>query len=233
MQRQDAALERLEATIGHVFADRRLLELALTHLSAVKPADARHLSNQRLEYLGDKVLGLVVAALLYRSFPYAEEGELSRRLAAMVRRESCAAVAREWDLGPLLRLGTGEMQTGGRDKDAILADAAEAVIGAVFADAGYEAAVGVVTRTWEARMHAPARSLRDAKTRLQEWAQGRGLPTPVYREVARSGPDHALVFTVAAEVAGLDPAEGQGSSKRLAEQEAARLFLQREGVAHE
>ncbi len=222
----------LETSLGHPFTDFGLLERALTHLSAVKPADARHLSNQRLEFLGDRVLGLAVTSMLYKSFPYAEEGELSRRLAELVRRETCAAVARDWKLGSQLNLGTGEAQSGGRDKDAILADACEAIIGAVFIDAGFEAASLLVERTWRPRMLSPARPLRDAKTRLQEWAQGHGLATPVYREVARSGPDHQPLFVIAAEIAGLEPAEGQGASKRLAEQEAAQIFLKREGLEH-
>lgn len=179
------------------------------------------------------MLGLAVTAMLYEAFPYAEEGELSRRLAELVRRETCAAVAREWRLGERLTLGLGEEQTGGRDKDAILADACEAIIGAVFLDAGFEAASALVARTWRRRMLAPSRPLRDAKTCLQEWAQGKGFATPVYREVARSGPDHQPVFVIAAEIVGLDPAEGQGPSKRLAEQEAARAFLNREGIGHD
>jgi ribonuclease-3 len=231
--RTDTALTGLESTLDYRFGDQALLERALTHLSAVKPADARHLSNQRLEFLGDRVLGLAVTAMLYRAFPFAEEGELSRRLAELVRRETCAAVAHDWALGPRLMLGPGEAQSGGRGKDAILADACEAVIGAVFLDGGFEAAAAMVERFWRPRMLAPNRPLRDAKTRLQEWAQGQGLPTPVYRETARSGPDHAPVFVIAAEVDGLAPQEGRGASKRLGEQDAARNFLAREGIAHD
>jgi len=223
----------LETRIGYRFNDVALLERALTHLSAVKPADARHLSNQRLEFLGDRVLGVVVAAMLYRQFPRAEEGDLSRRLAELVRRETCADVAREWDLGGAMRLGPGELNSGGRDKDAILADACEAVLGGVYVDGGFEAARELVERYWQPRMLAPLRPLRDAKTRLQEWAQARGLPAPVYREIARSGPDHAPVFTIAAVIEGLGEASGAGASKRVAEQEAALGLLGQQGVRHD
>jgi ribonuclease-3 len=228
----DRALAELETTLGYVFTDQALLQRALTHLSAVKPADARHLSNQRLEFLGDRVLGLAVTAMLYRAFAYAEEGELSRRLAELVRRETCAAVAHDWGLGPRMMLGQGEAQSGGRGKDAILADACEAVIGAVFLDGGFEAAAAMIETFWRPRMLAPSRPLRDAKTRLQEWAQGQGLATPVYREAARSGPDHAPIFVIAVEVEGLPPQDGRGASKRLGEQDAARNFLEREGIEH-
>jgi ribonuclease-3 len=168
--------------------------------------------------------------MLYRAFPKGDEGELSRRLADLVRRESCADVAREIDLGAALRLGNSESNAGGRRRTAILADVCEALIGAVFVDGGYPAAAALIERLWHDRMVTPARPLRDPKTMLQEWAQGRGLATPAYREVERTGPHHNPEFRVAVDVAALQPAEGKGRSKRAAEQAAAAAMLTREGV---
>jgi ribonuclease-3 len=176
------------------------------------------------------VLGLVVSDMLYRAFPKADEGELSRRLADLVRRESCADVARSLELGAVIKLGTSEANAGGRVRLAILADVCEALIGAVFIDGGYPAAAAMIERLWSERMRTPARPLRDAKTVLQEWAQARGLPTPSYREVERTGPHHDPEFRVAVALPDLDPAEGIGRSKRAAEQAAAAAMLAREGV---
>ncbi len=218
---------RLEAVLGHRFADQGLLATALTHMSA---EESRLASYQRLEFLGDRVLGLSVAELLFRHFPQSEEGNLSRRLADLVRKETCAEVAEGWNLGQFMRLGEGEILGGARKNKAILADACEAIIGAVFIDGGYEAARALVERAFGERMLKPIRPLRDAKTALQEWAQGRGYPTPTYSERGRSGPDHAPVFVVAAKITGLADAEARGPSKRLAEQAAAEAFLRREGL---
>jgi ribonuclease-3 len=221
----------LQARIGHFFGDPSLLERALTHVSAL-PAQAprRADSYQRLEFLGDRVLGLCVSAMLLETFPEAEEGELSRRLADLVRKETCADVARDWGVGAVLRLGDGEAQTGGAKKSAILGDICESILGAVFLDAGYGAAEALVRRFFSEKMRNPARPLRDPKTALQEWAQARGLPTPVYRQVARSGPDHAPVFLIEVMIHGFEPTTAEGSSKRFAEQASARQFLEREGV---
>ncbi|MDB5650536.1 MAG: ribonuclease [Hyphomicrobiales bacterium] len=220
----------LEGAIGHNFADPELLRRALTHVSAVPADTARSETYQRLEFLGDRVLGLAVCDMLCTAFPDAAEGELSRRLADLVRKESCAEVAIDWGVGVHLRLGEGEAQTGGRRKTAILGDVCEAIIGAVYLDAGFEVARDVVVRAWTARMNAPKRPLRDAKTALQEWAQARGRPTPLYREVSRSGPAHAPVFVIGVEIDGFEPAEASGHSKRIAEQAAAEAFMIREGV---
>ena len=221
----------LQARIGHVFADASLLERALTHVSAL-PAQAQRRADsyQRLEFLGDRVLGLTVSDMLYETFPEAEEGELSRRLADLVRKETCADVARGWGVGSVLRLGEGEAQTGGANKSAILGDICESLLGAVFLDAGYGAAEALVRRFFSEKMRNPVRPLRDPKTALQEWAQARGLPTPVYRQVGRSGPDHAPVFSIEVGVNGFEPALAEGSSKRFAEQASAQNFLEREGV---
>ncbi len=227
-----AALDALEARIGHVFIDRALLEKALTHISALPAASVHRIdSYQRLEFLGDRVLGLAVSHMLYEAFPAAEEGELSRRLADLVRKDTCAEIARLWELSDVLRLGEGEAQTGGARKKAILGDICESVLGAVFLDGGFEAAQQVVRRNFETRMRSPGRPLRDAKTLLQEWAQARGLPTPVYKQIARSGPDHAPSFGIEVAVQGFESEKAEGSSKRLAEQASAQKFLAREGVA--
>jgi ribonuclease-3 len=225
----------LESYIGHTFADQALLERALTHISAVTGASPQNRSGsyQRLEFLGDHVLGLVVSDMLYRAYPRANEGELSQRLADLVRKETCAEVGREMDLGPQLKLGASESHAGGRARVTILGDACEALIGAVFLDGGYEAAQKMIERFWKDRMDRPLRSLRDSKTMLQEWAQARGLPTPSYNELSRTGPQHNPKFKVAVTLPNRLPAEGVGNSKRAAEQAAAAVMLSREGVATE
>jgi ribonuclease III len=224
------SLSALEERIGYRFAEPKLLEHALTHVTGVTGGRKRTDSYQRLEFLGDHVLGLVISELLFHSFPKAEEGELSRRLADLVCKDACAEAAIAMDLGPHIRLGTSEAQSGGRKKRAMLADVCEAVIGAAFLDGGYEAASQLIDRYWRERMLEPHRPLRDPKTMLQEWAQGRGLPPPAYRETERRGPDHKPVFNVSVELPGIDPAEGKGASKRDAEQAAAAVLLAREGV---
>jgi ribonuclease-3 len=231
---KDRTKERaaLEERIGHSFADKELLDRALTHISALS-GGSRANSYQRLEFLGDHVLGLVVSEMLFQAFPRANEGEMSRRLADLVRKEACADVAREIDLGPALRLGSSEAGAGGRSRATILADACEALVGAVFIDGGYNAAQKLIERYWKARMLSPARPLRDPKTILQEWAQARGLPTPEYREVSRTGPHHKPKFKVAVVLQNREPAEGMGNSKRSAEQAAAAAMLSREGIATE
>jgi len=233
MKRKVAGRAELEARIGFAFVDATLLDRALTHISALSGCVSRTGSYQRLEFLGDHVLGLAVSDLLYRAFPHAEEGELSRRLADLVRKETCAQVARAMDLGPAINLGAPDSRTDGRLRTTILADVCEALIGAVFLDGGYAPAAALVERFWRQRMLDPTGPLRDPKTFLQEWAQGRGMPAPSYREVERSGPDHDPQFRVAVELAGREPAEGRGRSKRAAEQAAAAAMLAREGVSME
>ena len=220
----------LEGRIGYRFNDPALIERALTHVSGLSGPRNPVGSYQRLEFLGDHVLGLVISEMLFTAFPRANEGELSRRLADLVRKDACAAVARAIDLGAALKLGGSEVQAGGRYRTTILGDACEALIGAVFLDGGYAAAAALVDRLWRERMIAPTRPLRDPKTILQEWAQGRGLPTPTYRELARTGPHHDPEFRVAVELPDRPPAEGLGRSKRAAEQAAAAAMLEREGV---
>jgi ribonuclease-3 len=221
----------VEEQIGHVFADSALLTTALTHVSALKnPAD-RWGSYQRLEFLGDHVLGLIVSDMLFKAYPNADEGELSKRLADLVRRETCAAVAEGMGLFDAIKLGAvGAGDASDRLRKSVLGDICEAVIGAVYLDGGYPAAQKMVARAWADRMKKPMRALRDPKTVLQEWAQGKGLPTPTYREVERTGPHHSPQFRVAVELPGMVIAEGVGSTKRAAEKAAASALLIREGV---
>ena len=228
-KRPSVSPRALEKTIGYRFKDGALLDRSLTHISAAGGGNRAN-SYQRLEFLGDHVLGLIISDMLFRSFPKADEGELSRRLADLVRREACADVARAIDLGAALRLGASEANAGGRMRTAILADVCEALVGAVYLDGGYPAAMKVVEKLWGERMRAPVRPLRDPKTILQEWAQARGLPTPAYREVERTGPHHDPEFRVAVTLPNREPAEGVGRSKRAAEQAAAEALLKREGV---
>ena len=220
----------LEARIGHKFTDPALLATAFTHVSALKSARKRGDSYQRLEFLGDHVLGLIVSDMLYRAFPNADEGELSKRLAELVRKESCADVAKSLGLLDDIKLGAVGASASARLRKSVLGDICEAVIGAVFLDGGYAAAAQFVERNWTERMRKPRRPLRDPKTVLQEWAQGKGLPTPVYREVERTGPHHDPQFRVAVDLPGLAPAEGVGGSKRAAEKVAASVMIAREGV---
>jgi ribonuclease III len=225
-----AAAAALEARIGHKFADPTLLATAFTHVSALKAARKHGDSYQRLEFLGDHVLGLIVSDMLYRTFPNANEGELSKRLADLVRKETCADVATSLGLLDDIKLGQVGAAAGARLRKSVLGDICEAAIGAVFLDGGYAAAARFVERNWTERMRKPRQPLHDPKTVLQEWAQGKGLPTPVYREVERTGPHHDPQFRVAVDLPGLAPAEGIGGSKRAAEKDAASVMIMREGV---
>jgi len=219
----------IEARIGYSFTDAALLATALTHVSALKSPSDRAASYQRLEFLGDHVLGLAVSDMLFRAFPKGDEGELSKRLADLVRRETCADVARTLGLDEGIKLGA--VGAPERLRKSVLGDICEAVIGAIFIDGGYQAAAEFVERAWSDRLRKPMRALRDPKTVLQEWAQGRGLPTPTYREIERTGPHHDPRFRIEVVLPGLKPAEGIGSSKRTAEKAAALELLTREGVA--
>ena len=217
-------LRAFETRLGHGFCDPALLVEAVTHASMSSPTRA---DNQRLEFLGDRVLGLVMAEALLERDPAATEGQLAPRFNALVRKETCAAVAREIDLGGVLKLGRSEMLSGGRRKEALLGDAMEAVIAAVYRDAGFEAAKETVLRLWGAHIAAVERDARDAKTALQEWAQARGMAPPDYVEVARSGPDHAPVFTIEARLPDGTAETAAAGSKRQAEQAAAQALLAR------
>jgi ribonuclease-3 len=219
----------LEARLGHAFKDRALLKKALTH-GSVRQASAKRRDNERLEFLGDRVLGLAIAELLSESYPSASEGDLARLYNRLVRGATCAEVARALDLGASLVLSESEAGSGGREKETILADACEALLGAVFLEAGYEKARDVVRAHWGGKLDGSPTQAADAKSALQEWAQGRGLDLPEYVEVARQGPDHAPRFTSEVRIKGTKPARGEGASKRAAEQAAAAALLAREGV---
>jgi len=229
-KRRSRLVSGLESRIGYRFKNLNLIDCALTHISAMTGPRNPAGSYQRLEFLGDHVLGLVVSDLLYQAFPKANEGELSRRLADLVRKETCADVACAIDLGSAIKLGPSEANSGGRQRVAILGDVCEALIGAVYLDGGYKTSAALIDRLWSERMRRAERPPRDAKTMLQEWAQARGLPTPVYREVGRTGPHHDPEFRIAVELPDRAPAEGLGRSKRVAEQAAAAAMLTREGV---
>ena len=219
----DATLAAAAERLGHEFSDFGLLEEALTHSSIGSPARA---NNQRLEFLGDRVLGLCIAEALIARYPSETEGELAPRLNELVRKETCAEIARLTGLDHALRLGKSEVKTGGKKKTAILGDAMEAVIAAVYLDAGMDAARALIDRFWGERIAAQgATAPRDAKTHLQEWAQGRGLKPPRYETIHRSGPDHAPVFRIAVTLQSGERAEAEARAKRAAEQEAAAKLI--------
>ncbi len=217
-----AELKAFQDRLGHSFARGELLSQAVTHASM---SSANRDDNQRLEFLGDRVLGLVMAEALLALDRGATEGQLAPRFNALVRKETCADVAREIDLGAVLRLGRSEMLSGGRRKQALLGDAIEAVIAAVYLDGGFEAAKAVILALWGARITDVEEDARDPKTALQEWAQARGLKPPLYDEVRREGPDHAPIFTIAARLATGESKEATAGSKRQAEQAAAQALL--------
>jgi ribonuclease-3 len=217
-----ASIAPLTERLGHVFAQPDLIEQALTHPSGASVARP---DNQRLEFLGDRVLGLVIAEALLETHPGEQEGRLAPRYNALVRRETLAEIAGEIGLGLHLRLGRSESTTGGRRKSAILADALEAVIAALYLDGGLDVARRFVRDAWRSRIEAGGAAPQDAKTRLQEWAQARGMSTPTYTLVRRAGPDHAPDFTVAVELASGVTGEGHATSKKQAEQLAATALL--------
>lgn len=215
-------LSALQDRLGHRFDDQSLLKQALSHASGQSD---RLNSNERLEFLGDRVLGLAVSALLYERFPDETEGELGYRFTALVRKETLAEVARDLDLAACLRLSPGEKAGGGADNPSIQADTCEALIGAMFLDGGFEPAAEFVRRHWEARADAHKGPLKDAKTRLQERCQKAGLNLPGYTVTGQSGPDHAPTFTITVTVEGRAPQTGTGGAKQEAEQAAAQAML--------
>lgn len=217
-----ADIRAFEDRIGHRFNQPDLLLRALTHGSI---SSTTRPDNQRLEFLGDRVLGLVLATALLEQDKRASEGQLAPRFNALVRKEACADVARQVDLGAVLKLGRSEMMSGGRRKLALLGDAMEAVIAAVYKDAGFDAAQAMILRLWGDRVHKVEEDARDSKTALQEWAQARKLTPPKYVEIARDGPDHAPVFTISAQLSNGRTAQATAGSKRHAEQAAASALL--------
>ena len=217
-------LREFQDRLGHVFAKPDHLIRAATH-SSMSSSHRDH--NQRLEFLGDRVLGLVMSEALLNADVNAPEGLLAPRFNALVRKETCADVARQIDLGAVLKLGRSEMLTGGRRKEALLADAMEAVIAAIYVDAGFEVARDRVVAMWGDRITNVEEDARDPKTALQEFAQGQGETPPSYVEIARSGPDHAPLFTIEARLQSGATEQAQAPSKRQAEQAAAKALLDR------
>ncbi len=222
--------QKLVDRLDYQFNDHDLLQRALTHSSAIAPSSRTQQSYQRLEFLGDRVLGLVVAEYLHFHHKSANEGELSRALNAVVRKESCAAVARQLNVPAALALGQSEARTGGAQKEAILGDVCEAIIGAIYLDGGLAPAKAFIEREFASFFKSSMSGRGDAKTTLQEWAQSRGLALPKYEELSREGPDHAPVFTITVNLERHDPAQATGKSKKIAEHEAATAFLVRQGI---
>lgn len=217
----DSALERLTALLGHEFADPGLLTEALTHSSAA--VTTGHPTYERLEFLGDRVFGLIVAESLFNRYPGEPEGDLARRHAVLVSRQALVGIAREIGLADCILMPPGEAAAGTNRRPAILADACEALIGALYRDAGLDAARVFIDRYWGSQIEETPPG--EPKTLLQEWAQGRGKPLPHYKTVETKGPPHEPVFTIEVGVDGYPPERATGRSKRVAEQEAARLML--------
>ena len=216
-------IERFEKRLGYTFKEPQYLLEALTHpsFSSTNGAD-----NQRLEFIGDRVLGLIVAEAIAKQDPKASEGKLAPRFNALVRKETCSGVAQEIDLGLVLKLGRSEMITGGRRKNAVLGDAMEAVLAAVYLDGGFSAAKDIILRLWEKRISSVEVDARDSKTRLQEWAQARQLEPPLYTLIDRSGPDHSPIFKMQVELKTGEQMSAKAGNKRDAEQAAAKMILE-------
>ena len=224
---QDAptrSLGGLETALGHQFENSGLLAQALVHSSA--SAD-RVQSNERLEFLGDRVLGLVVAGMLLETFPDENEGKLGYRFTALARSETLTRVAAHIGLAPYIVFSEGEEVTGGRENPSILADCCEAVIAAIYLDGGLEAAKAFIHRHWEPLMAEDPEPPKDAKTLLQEWAQAQGLPLPKYRVTDEEGPSHSPLFTIEVTLHQKKPASAKGPSKQAAEQAAAEAMMKR------
>jgi ribonuclease-3 len=225
------AVRALEGRLGHVFSDRELLERALTHAS-VGEGTRRVRDNERLEFLGDRVLGLLAAEHVTETYPTVREGALNTKLVGLVNKGACARVARRLGLGLALRLAPGETKTGGREKDTILGDACEALLGAVYLDGGLDAARGLFAREWAEEFVAlDEPRVEDPKSQLQQWSLQAKRQLPIYRVLERSGPDHAPAFLVEVQVDRLPPATAEGKSRQEAEKAAALAMLQREGRA--
>jgi len=216
---------QLEARLGYSFSNQTLLQLALTHSSAAASSGSGCRSNERLEFLGDRVLGLVIASMLFKSFSDENEGALARRHAALVGRASLASVAKLLGIGDHMRMSRGEIDAGGTHNPALLSNACEAIIAAIYLDAGMEAADRFVQRYWRPIIEGQEAPPTDAKTELQEWAQGKGLPLPQYREISRRGPSHAPTFVIEVSVQSKIPVTAVGLSKRASEKAAAEAML--------
>jgi ribonuclease-3 len=214
-------MSSLEQRIGYQFKDAGLLKLALTH-----PSVHNQRSNQRLEFLGDSILGAVVAKIIYDMFPKEQEGELARRQAALVCGDTLTKVARELNIGEALDFGLSEVQAGGHNTASNLEDALEALVGAMYLDGGMETVEAFLVPRWKELAKSIQSPPKDSKTALQEWAQARALPVPSYTMLDATGPSHAPIFTIEVSVQGYPPAQAKGNSKRVAEQTAAQSLLE-------
>lgn len=221
MSPESPMFDRLQDRLGHRFSDTGLLRAAMTHASTGLAGN-----YERLEFLGDRVLGLVMAEILFEMFPQEAEGDLAKRHAALVQGLMLAEIARTIDLGDALLVSEAERDAGGVDNDNMLADGFEALIGALYLDGGLSACQTMIRTLWGDRVKIMKEPPQDPKTALQEWAQGRGLPLPLYEQVSRDGPDHAPRFLIRVTVRGYAPAQAEGSSRRAAEKDAARALLE-------
>jgi ribonuclease-3 len=217
--KKSAAVAVFQDRLGYHFQDTSRLEIALTHAST---GDENY---ERMEFLGDRVLGLVIADILYKTFPTEKEGTLARRLSALACTETLAKIALTIDLPDVVRASESERASGGVTQENLLADCMEAIIGAVFLDRGYQSCHDLIAGLWGEKIFTLAQPPLDPKTGLQEWVQARHLPVPVYEVVGREGPDHAPIFHIRATVEGYDPAEAKGPSRRAAEKDAAKALL--------
>ena len=224
-----ARFDEITARIGYRFTDKALLARALTHASSQR----KHGDYERLEFLGDRVLALVIADHLFRHNPSQREGDMSANHSALVRGETCAEAGIALGLENLVMIGGSERAKGMHLNRTMLGDVMEALIAAIYLDGGLEAAKGFILANWAPFLAQPRRADKDAKTFLQEWALGHSLPIPAYRVISREGPEHEPVFVVTVEVRDRAPAEGTAKSKRAAEQDAAAVFLEREGIRHD
>lgn len=223
-------LRPLEQAIGYSFFGRRYAVAALTHSSMRVSAEGRRVASEsyeRLEFLGDRVLGLIISEMLLFRFPQEREGDLAKRHTELVRRETLAEVAIALKIGPMIRMSRGEKDGGGQQKESLLADVVEALIAAVYLDGGIAPARTFIEKHWSPFLEAAKRPPRDPKTTLQEWAQARGYPLPAYELVAQSGPSHEPQFEISVSVEGQKPVVATAGNKRVAEREAAALLLER------
>lgn len=221
----DEAVKAVETALGYTFKDKPRLERAMTHPSALSASEIVKHSNQRLEFLGDRVLGLIIAERLFQRYPAEREGALAPRLNRLVKKAACAEAVRRLEIAQYIVMAENEVRAGGREREGTLGDVCESLIAAIYLDGGLKAARSFIEKAWEPQFNAPPKRVKDNKTLLQEWAQARGFGLPVYKVVHRKGPDHAPVFTISVEVQGAGAAEGTAESKQDAERAAAGALL--------
>lgn len=214
------SLAELEKALQYNFKDKTLLEIALTHSST-----GEKYNYERLEFLGDRVLGLIIASLLYDRFPEEKEGDLAKRLASLVQGTTLAKLSMQINLSDYINFSEAENAAGGAQNEHILADVFEAVIGALYRDGGYEPCRKLIEREWKDVLHVMKKPPQHPKTAVQEWAQAKGLPVPLYEIIDQTGPDHAPVFNVSMTLPGFQPVSAQGKSRAEAEKQAAKAFL--------